>query len=285
MEPECKHELNTLQVRLKQACQAKLFLCIFHAHKACCENMMGKVRSSAHRTEMGERLTAFFQARDEEHAHQLLGSFRQRFGSEYPNSVAYVQKNWATPGAMAKWGLWHRSQHRDIDATTNFVESHWNLIKHRVLDRRVNVDPIELVQELVGTGTNIAGSLFVQILHMEVAAYAGAGAVKKSVKALDRAHLAAAAIAQRGGIRRYTGRVYLVPSSDGKSSYRVNAARSICDCLAAQKAKTCKHIIALRLYHEQSAEGTIDVVRSRSQVGLARERFGECYRVYKHGGC
>ena len=53
-------QLEPVRAQLRASVQAKIFLCVFHAHKACCENMMTRVPSSAKRTEMGAHLSGIY---------------------------------------------------------------------------------------------------------------------------------------------------------------------------------------------------------------------------------
>ena len=251
-QPACSPELRAACSHLRETCRAKVFLCIFHAHKACCENMLTRVGSSAVKTQMGESLSAFFRARDQDHANSLLQEFKQLFDGKYPAASAYLEKNWATRTAMLKWGRWHRTDHLNIDVTTNLVESHWNLIKHRVLHRRINVDVIELIRELVGVDGSSEMSLFSQILRTETALFAGSDAVKSSVTAMQKTRAAAQRITQLGEIRHIAGQVYAVRSKAGAGEeYNVNARSLVCACPQAGKGTLCKHAVAVQMFQAE----------------------------------
>ncbi len=244
----------SLHDRLDAACRSKIFLCVFHAHKACCENMMTRVGLVSVRAEMGERLSALFKSQNAQQAQNFLERFKERYEDTFPSAVKYLQERWTTHEVMAKWGLWHRSQHRDMDATTNLVESHWNLIKHRVLHRRINVDPIELIIELIGSPDHPESSLFSQILRTEGSIHAGSSDAKRSVRYAEQLRVKAQQIVKSGIIKRLSGNVWQVQSTSTSKPQQVSLRHNMCSCQQAQRGVTCKHLAALQEYQENGGK-------------------------------
>ena len=191
---EVKHKLEATQGLeesakvLIQRSGAKLFLCHFHALKATNDTLSNSVRDKQELTAVSFNLKALFRARDLGEASQVLRKIEELWGKKYPKVHQYLSKHWCTDLWKPMWGLWNRAG-LDMDNTTNLVEAHWQVLKYKILQRRVNHDPSHLFRRLIGFGvtgdaggdaTHGARGLVGFIFRRHQASRAGIGQAKQS---------------------------------------------------------------------------------------------------------
>ena len=150
-----------------------------------------------------------------------------------------------------------------MDFTTNLVESHWQVLKYKVLKRRVNLCPIKLFRHLVGFDDTLGDTLLGHIFHKERAAAAGVGSRKNIVlQRAARQHLGRELYSKhkgclevdKPGVISMLSREELVFSVCSSShehlkytcSLRIHRGAdmvALCDCPTGT-CGTCKHVIA-----------------------------------------
>jgi len=171
--------IQTAADKLVAASKARLFLCHFHALKATHDNLMSTVTVEADRIKLSWRLKALFRAQDLSDMHSVLESIRTEYNDTHPKVYAYLSKNWCSDKWLPMWAKWERHG-RDMDHTTNLVESHWNVLKYKVFGSRLNRNPHRLFAQLVGLhDSKNTGGLIGFMFRREQSSVAGAGEVKK----------------------------------------------------------------------------------------------------------
>ena len=256
------HGNQALLRDLEVCAQIQLFLCHFHALKAANENLLGKVSLEEDKSKLSCDLKALFRSVDELELHAAIQKIEHRWLNDYPFVISYLEKNWCSERWLRMWAPWMRDD-RDMDFTTNLVESHWQVLKYKVLKRRVNLCPIKLFRYLVGFSDTVGDTLVGYILHKEQVAAAGLGSRKRIVLQREarrrlgadiyNTHTSQLALGQKGLIKLIDrdSLMFAVQSLTKQHvsyvcSLRVRRGGELvatCDCPTSTRG-TCKHVMA-----------------------------------------
>jgi superfamily II DNA helicase RecQ len=171
--------LQTAIVAVRGCLDARLFLCHFHALKACNDNLLGSVTDDEDRTLISCDFKALFRSKSFSEMHAVMHAVRSKWDKKYPRVSKYLEKQWISAKWLDMWARWQRSD-RDMDHTTNLVESHWQVLKYKVLYRRINLDPRRLFALLLGLNDELGtGGLVGFMFRREQSARGGLGPSKR----------------------------------------------------------------------------------------------------------